>query len=107
LVRINTIEDKEGIVIDPCCGTGTIINQAYLLKEEYEFNQDEIINSIWASDKHSFPIQLSTLTLAKPNNIGKVLNIFRKDVIELATGQNVTFKDPNNGNDIVKLFPTY
>lgn len=105
LVRL-TIEDKEGIVIDPCCGTGTIINQAYLLKEEYEFNQDEIINSIWASDKHSFPIQLSTLTLAKPNNIGKVLNIFRKDVIELATGQNVTFKDPNNGNDIVKIFPT-
>ena len=35
LVRL-TIEDKEGIVIDPCCGTGTIINQAYLLKEEYE-----------------------------------------------------------------------
>ncbi|MBC7749533.1 MAG: SAM-dependent DNA methyltransferase [Methylotenera sp.] len=104
LVRL-TVEDKEGIVLDPCCGTGTIINQAYLLKEEYEFNQDEIINSIWASDKHSFPIQLSTLTLAKPNNIGKVLNIFRKDVIDLTIGQNVTFKDPNNGADIVKRFP--
>ncbi len=104
LVRL-TIENKEGVVIDPCCGTGTIINQAYLLKEEYEINQDAIINNIWASDKHSFPIQLSTLTLAKPNNIGKVLNIFRKDVIDLATGQNITFKDPNNGNDIVKQFP--
>ena len=105
LVRL-TIEDKEGIVIDPCCGTGTIINQAYLLKEEYEFNQDEIIDSIWASDKHSFPIQLSTLTMAKPENIGKVLNIFRKDIIELETEQSITFKDPNNGNDIVKPFPS-
>jgi len=105
LVRL-TIENKEGLVIDPCCGTGTIINQAYLLKEEYELTQDEIINGIWASDKHSFPIQLSTLTLAKPNNIGKVLNIFRADVIDLATGQNITFKDPNNGNNIVKQFPT-
>jgi type I restriction-modification system DNA methylase subunit len=105
LVRL-TIENKEGLVIDPCCGTGTIINQAYLLKEEYDLTQDEIINAIWASDKHSFPIQLSTLTLAKPNNIGKVLNIFRADVIDLATGQNITFKDPNNGNDIVKQFPT-
>jgi type I restriction-modification system DNA methylase subunit len=104
LVRL-TIEDKERIVIDPCCGTGTIINQAYLLKEEYEFNQDEILNSIWASDKHSFPIQLSTLTLAKPNNIGKVLNIFRADVIDLEVGDNITFKDPNNGNDIVKQLP--
>ncbi|HQM83584.1 MAG TPA: N-6 DNA methylase, partial [bacterium] len=105
LVRL-TIENKEGIVIDPCCGTGTIINQAYLLKEEYELNQDEIINSIWASDKHSFPIQLSTLTLAKPDNIGKVLNIFREDVINLATGQNINFKDPNNGNNLVKQLPT-
>jgi type I restriction-modification system DNA methylase subunit len=104
LVRL-TIENKEGTVIDPCCGTGTIINQAYLLKEEYEFNQDEIISSIWASDKHSFPIQLSTLTLAKPNNIGKVLNIFRADVIDLMVGENITFKDPNNGNDIVKQLP--
>ncbi len=104
LVRL-TVEDKEGVVIDPCCGTGTIINQAYLLKEEYELNQDEIINSIWASDKHSFPIQLSTLTLAKPNNIGKVLNIFRADVIDLEVGENITFKDPNNGIDIVKQLP--
>lgn len=105
LVRL-TVEDKEGVIIDPCCGTGTIVNQAYLLKEEYEFNQDEILNSIWASDKHSFPIQLSTLTLAKPNNIGKVLNIFRADVIDLESGENITFKDPNNGNDIVKQLPT-
>jgi len=100
-----TIDNKEGITIDPCCGTGTIINQAYLLKEEYEINQDAIIESIWASDKHSFPIQLSTLTLAKPNNIGKVLNIFRADIIDLEVGQNIEFKDPNNGNEIAKKFP--
>jgi type I restriction-modification system DNA methylase subunit len=104
LVRL-TIENKENVVIDPCCGTGTIINQAYSLKEEYQLNQDKIINSIWASDKHSFPIQLSTLTLAKPNNIGKILNIFRADVIDLETGQNIKFKDPNNGNEIVKQLP--
>lgn len=104
LVRL-TIENKENVVIDPCCGTGTIINQAYLLKEEYQLNQEEIINSIWASDKHSFPIQLSTLTLAKPNNIGKILNIFRADVIDLETEQNITFKDPNNGNEIKKQLP--
>jgi hypothetical protein len=100
-----TIDNKEGIVLDPCCGTGTIIKQAYLLKEEYEIAQDNIIERIWASDKHSFPIQLSTLTLAKPENIGQVLNIFRKDVIDLQVGQVITFKNPNNGNDIVKSFP--
>jgi len=106
LVRL-TIEDKEGVIIDPCCGTGTIIKQAYLLKEEYKVTQDEIISNIWASDKHSFPIQLSTLTLAEPNNIGKVLNIFRSDVIDLKAKQQITFKDPNNGNTVVKDLPKF
>lgn len=100
-----TINNKEGIVLDPCCGTGTIIKQAYLLKEEYEIPQDHIIERIWASDKHSFPIQLSTLTLAKPDNIGKVLNIFRADVIDLQIGQLISFKDPNSGHVIEKSFP--
>lgn len=40
------------------------------------------------------------MTLAKPNNIGKVLNIFREDVIDLEIGKDITFKDPNNGNDV-------
>jgi len=102
-----TIDNKNGIVIDPCCGTGTIIKQAYSLKEEYEINTDSIIESIWASDKHSFPIQLSTLTLSKPNNIGKILNIFRADVIDLQSGKTITFKDPNNGNDIEKKLPHF
>ncbi|MES2734078.1 MAG: N-6 DNA methylase [Bacteroidota bacterium] len=100
-----TIENKEGIVIDPCCGTGTIINQAYLLKEEYDIHPDAIIDGIWASDKHSFPIQLSTLTLAKPSNIGKILNIFRDDVIDLQVRHPINFKDPNNGNNVEKELP--
>jgi len=104
LVRL-TIDNKTGTVSDPCCGTGTIINQAYLLKEEYEISQNEILNSIWASDKHSFPIQLSTLTLAKPNNIGKILNVFSSDVIKLQEGQEIIFKDPNNGSEVIKVFP--
>lgn len=104
LVRL-TIENKRGIVLDPCCGTGTIINQAASLKEEYDINQEDIINSIWASDKHSFPIQLSTLTLARPINIGKVLHVFSADVINLTIGLEIPFKDPNNGNTVIERLP--
>lgn len=104
LVRL-TIDNKGGVVIDPCCGTGTIINQAFLLKREYEFSSDESLNTIWASDKHSFPIQLSTMTMTKPNNIGKVLNIFREDVINLEVGKEIKFNDPNDGSEITKPLP--
>lgn len=100
-----TIDDKTKIVIDPCCGTGTIIKQAYALKEEYEINSDDILNSIWASDKHSFPVQLSTLSMAKPSNIGRIINIFGSDVIELKEGEIIKFRNPNNGEIIEKEFP--
>ncbi|MEM8523383.1 MAG: N-6 DNA methylase [Bacteroidota bacterium] len=100
-----TISDKTKIVLDPCCGTGTIINQAYQLKEEYELNQEEILSSIWASDKHSFPIQLSTLSMAKPSNIGRIINIFSADVTELVKGKIIEFRDPNNGAIVQKEFP--
>ncbi len=100
-----TIDDKTKIVIDPCCGTGTIIKQAYELKEEYEINSNDILDSIWASDKHSFPIQLSTLSMAKPSNIGRIINVFSSDVIELNQGATIEFRNPNNGEIIEKEFP--
>jgi len=100
-----TIDDKTKTVIDPCCGTGTIIKQAYELKEEYGVNSDDILNSIWASDKHSFPIQLSTLSMAKPSNIGRIINVFSSDVIDLNIGDTLEFQDPNNGEIVEKEFP--
>lgn len=100
------IDDKTKIVIDPCCGTGTIIKQAYELKEEYEINSCDILNTIWASDKHSFPIQLSTLSMSKPSNIGRIMNVFGSDVIELSIGNSIEFQDPNNGEIVEKEFPT-
>jgi len=101
-----TIDDKTKIVIDPCCGTGTIIKQAYELKEEYEVNLNDILDTIWASDKHSFPIQLSTLSMAKPSNIGRIINVFGSDVIELNQGDTIEFQNPNNGEIVEKEFPT-
>lgn len=100
-----TIDDKTKTVIDPCCGTGTIIKQAYELKEEYGVNSDDILNSIWASDKHSFPIQLSTLSMAKPSNIGRIINVFSSDVIDLNIGDTLEFQDPNSGEIVEKEFP--
>ncbi|MEA1972718.1 MAG: N-6 DNA methylase, partial [Candidatus Cloacimonadota bacterium] len=100
-----TVENKTKTVLDPCCGTGTIIKKAYQLKEEYELTQDEILDTIWASDKHSFPIQLSTLSLAKPENFGKIINIFTKDVIDLHVNNQEEFRDPNSGELVNKAFP--
>ncbi len=99
------IHDKTKVVLDPCCGTGTIISEAYKLKEKYGQNQDEILNTIWASDKYAFPLQLANLTLTRPSNMGKIINIFREDVINLETNKSINFKDPNNGRLVGKQLP--
>lgn len=104
LVRL-TIDDKTKVVLDPCCGTGTIINQAFKLKMEYEVPVAEAIEQTWASDKYSFPIQLATITLSSPETRSSILNIFNKDVIELQTGQAIRFRNPNTGAEVSKDFP--
>lgn len=106
LVRL-TVSNKTGITLDPCCGTGTIVDQVYNIKKEYGINENSILDQVWASDKHSFPIQFTTVSLSKPENIGKVLNIFKSDVIDLSVGETIKFVDPDNGQIIDKTLPHF
>ena len=102
-----TIEDKSRTIIDPCCGTGTIVNSAYRLLKEYGISDDNIESNLWASDKFTFPIQLATMSLTKPDDSGRILKIFNHDVINLETNDSITFKDPNNGNEILLELPEF
>jgi len=104
LVRI-TIDNKTKPVLDPCCGTGTIIGEAYNLKKEYGVSEADAIEDIWASDKYAFPLQLAMLALTKPENVGRILQIFRHDVVQLKAGMSITFKDPTTGKNVDKQLP--
>ena len=48
----NLVED----VFDPCCGTGTIVKAAKNYKME-RLNAKTAIDTIWAEDKDSYPLQ--------------------------------------------------
>ena len=90
------IEDKNKLVFDPCCGTGTIISAANDLKIKFIGFEDSI-NSLWASDKFNFPLQLATLSLTNPEYMGNLIHIFNSDVIDLFVGMDITFQNPFNG----------
>ena len=77
-----TIMDKTSSVYDPCCGTGTIIRSAYDLKVNIGISPQEAIRTTLASDKSAFPLQMTTLSITEPNNIGELLQIFQKDIRE-------------------------
>jgi hypothetical protein len=104
LVRL-TADDKNKKIFDPCCGTGTIAKAAYDIKVEYGISNDTAISDIWASDKFSYPVQVTTLSLAYAENINKIIQVFQKDVTALNVREKVIFCDPNNGNNIEKELP--
>ncbi|TBO42251.1 HsdM family class I SAM-dependent methyltransferase [Pedobacter kyonggii] len=101
------IHDKNKTVFDPFCGTGTILRAVYDLKDKAGINAKNNLDGIWGSDKFSFPLHMTTLSLAKPSSVGEVLNIFKSDVKDLKTGKAYNFIDPNTGTDVSKPLPTF
>ena len=97
-----TMENKNLSILDPCCGTGTIVKEALNLKREYSVNKNSIQNKIWASDKIAFPLQLATISLFDPNEKTEIINVFQDDVANLSIGKDILFFDPNNGNEVHK-----
>ncbi|MBI9031562.1 N-6 DNA methylase [bacterium] len=104
IVRL-TLNDKESSVMDPCCGTGTIVKKVMEIKQEYNINNQEIINNIWASDKYFFPIQLSTLSLTNLDQYGQIMNIHCSDVFDLYAGLIIEFRNPFDGEIVKKEVP--
>ncbi|MCB9044679.1 MAG: SAM-dependent DNA methyltransferase [Chitinophagales bacterium] len=102
-----TVDDVSGFVLDPCCGTGTIINQAYKLKLQYNLNDQDSIATTWASDKYAFPLQLATLLLSRPANYGQILRIFREDVTDLEIGRQISFINPGDGSIVELELPQF
>ena len=94
-----TILDKNQTSYDPCCGTGTIVKAMYNLKKEV-ISSDNAISQIFASDKDPFALQMTTLSLVDPNNIGSLLRIFNKDIFELNLENIIHLLDPNDGSEV-------
>ena len=106
LVNI-TIKNKELNVLDPCCGTGTIVRSVYDLKEKYQVPKNQILETIWASDKMAFPLQLATIALLKPDSIGNIMQIFQKDVVDLKIRDIINLSDPYTGDNVQRTIPAF
>ncbi|PSQ77842.1 MAG: hypothetical protein BRD37_04160 [Bacteroidetes bacterium QH_8_67_23] len=104
LVRV-AARDRTGVVFDPCCGTGTIPAAAYAEKRDAGQPAREALDTVWASDKFTFPLQAATLALARPEHMGAPLHVFQNDVLDLEVESEVTFHDPSSGDEIQKPLP--
>lgn len=91
------IEDMKCNFLDPCCGTGTIAKAALNLKFSYGIDQGYLLSTVWASDKFSFPVQMTTLSMLKPERMGQLIRVFKEDVMSLKVGKEINLNDPLTG----------
>lgn len=101
------IKNKTEHTIDPCCGTGTIARASYEIKLNSGINSKEAIKTTWASDKFSFPVQMATLAMTMPENMGEIMKVFCEDVIELTAGISIQLFHPKDGSMINELLPNF
>ena len=104
LARV-AIDDIGGIIMDPCCGSGTIVRAVYDWKKSENISPGEALKQIWAGDKFAFPLQLATMALADPSAIGNPLNVFCRDALNLSAGDRIQLTNPNTGEQCEAIVP--
>lgn len=101
------IRNKNENVIDPCCGSGTIARKAYDLKKDSGINLKKAINTTWASDLFSFPLQLSTIRLFEPRCLEELIQVFQGDTLKILPGDTIEFINPLEKNIVQKKLPKF
>lgn len=106
LVCLST-HDWTGEAIDPCCGTGTIPKAFLRHKKEQLNNVRQAVNTTWAADKFSLPLQLANISMTNIDAINLPSRIFQKNVFALQEGDEVSITNPSNGERMIFHVPEY
>ncbi len=101
-----TIKDRNFPAIDPCCGTGTIAKEIYNFKKE-QLSIEQTLETLWASDKFSLPLQMAMFNLADPEALGFVFKVFKEDATQLLTNQKIQLREPFKGTIIIEKLPKF
>lgn len=100
-----TVKNRKGNTLDACCGSGTIAKAIYQIKRESDISPADSLNTIWASDKFSYPLQLCSIALSDPLAMGNLVQVFKADVFDLVIGQKLFFVDPFFAGEVVRELP--
>lgn len=96
LVSLSTL-DWTGEAIDPCCGTGSI-SKAILKNKKKQLNNVQLaVDTTWASDKFSFPLQIANISMTDIDTINMPSRIFKRNALLLNEGDSVQVTSPVNG----------
>lgn len=106
LVRLG-INDLADRVLDPCCGSGTIIRAALDAKLAGGISGAEAASQVCASDLDRQAVQLATFSLSTPTLARQPLRVFSLDAFKLHPDLDVEFRDPDDGTLIQEKLGTF
>lgn len=105
LVKV-TMLNRKGMVIDPCCGTGSIPKS--VLNEKLRFmTPRESYETTWSADKYSFPLQITNISLTTQNSMEIPSLIFQNNVFYLTEGMLVKITNPTDGSLLDYAIPLF
>ena len=102
-----TILNLHSNCIDPCCGTGSIPQAVLNYKINRGIPVNQALQSTWASDKYSFPLQIASISLARADAMNQPVRVFQQNVFELFEGQLIEIVDPSSGEKLECRLPTF
>ena len=105
LVRLS-IKDWTDMVIDCCCGTGTISKAAIEKKKEY-LSAKESVESVWACDKYQYPLQIANISMADTDTINIPNRLFQHNALTLSTGEKISIINPETGKEMILDLPKF
>jgi len=105
LVRL-TVRDWTAPILDCCCGTGTIPQQAIHLKRLHIPDQNAI-ESVWACDKYQFPLQVANISMAQYGVINVANRLFMHNALSLSSGDIIEIINPENGQNMQLNLPYF
>ncbi|MES2266802.1 MAG: N-6 DNA methylase [Bacteroidota bacterium] len=90
----NVIDDR---LLDPCCGSGTIVRAALEHKLSNAISAENASKAVFAGDQDPQAIQIATFALAKPGLMHVPLRIFQRDAFTLRNDTIIEFRNPSTG----------
>lgn len=90
----NTVTDR---ILDPCCGSGTIVRAALEQKLSAGVTPENASSAVFAGDQDPQAIQIATFALAKPSLMHMPLRIYQGDAFAIAPDTAIDFRNPTNG----------
>ena len=107
LARIVLNDAEKDVVLDPCCGTGTLSRAVMDERRRLGVSEELCYRNTWASDRFSAPLQFATLALSSGNNLNEVIRLFNKDALSLTVGEEVSFIHPRTGALVKEPLPRF